>query len=263
MKTDILITSAILLTCFWGAANQAAAQTTTTATKQLPTYIGELRGFIGEGLGQFRTVPADEVDLNEPMVIGNTFLNDNWEKGILYLTLNRKLENQQLKYDIEQNQFLLLKQASPNPKEVPDKFDAISGVSVLAYEIENPQKDKKAFLNSANAGFTDGGTPYPGFLEVLVEGPLNLYRQVKTSILRASYNVALDAGEKKDRIIKKESFFIRRAGEKELHEISKNKKDNLKLFDKQQQVESFLKKHNLKFQQQEDLVELVNHYNSL
>ncbi|GAA4426228.1 hypothetical protein GCM10023188_08060 [Pontibacter saemangeumensis] len=195
------------------------------------------------------------------MVIGNTFLNEDWEKANLYLTFNRKLENQHMKYDIEQNQFLLRNDSAS--AEGPENFDAISGVSVLAFEIDDPLAGKKIYLNSVNAGFTDGRTPYPGFLEVLVEGPVNLYRQVETSVLRANYNVALNAGVKKDRIVKKEAFFVRRAAEKELYEISNNKKDNFQFFDKQQQVEKFVKENNIKFKQQEDLVKLVSYYNAL
>lgn len=262
MKTHVL-SFLFLLCCLFGATNRATAQAISSATKQLPTYIGEMRGFVGEGLGQFRSVPADEVDLNEPMVIGNTFLNEDWEKANLYLTLNRKLENQHIKYDIEQNQFLLLDDAISSSAEGPENFDVISGVSVLAFEISVPLGGEKIYLNSVNAGFTDGGTPYPGFLEILVEGPVNLYRQVETSVLRAHYNVALNAGEKKDRIIKKEAFFVRRADEKELHEISKSKKDNLDFFGKQQQVEKFVKENNIKFKQQGDLVKLVSYYNTL
>lgn len=229
----------------------------------MPAYIGDLATNVGTGLGQYRSVRTDALDVVTPSVIGNVYLTDSWASGELFITLNRVLEAERFKYDIENNQFLINTENTSEP--TPDQLRVINSATVDAFKLHDRAAGERLFLNAANAGLTIAGAPATGFVEVLIsdEG-MSLFRMLDTETINANYNVAFNAGTKSDRIVKKESFYIKKGGELNLLEITKKKKHNLALFgDKQQAMQTFLKNNNTKFTSAPDLVQLVSYYNSL
>ncbi|MFD2245972.1 hypothetical protein [Pontibacter ruber] len=263
MKAPVLTCAAAAL-CFF-SFSEASAQSSTTTTR-IPTYIGTLSSESGSTFGNFRTVDLNSADTNAPTVVGNTFLTDNWCAGSIYIAPNQLLETPKFKYDIENNQILLntsTKKPKPDQADNPEDLRVINGVQVLAFEINDPVQGKRGFVSSINSGYTLQGAPAPGFLEVLADGNMYLYRKVETSLLKANYNIALNAGEKRDRIVKREVYFLRKDGSKELIPVSRNKKETLAAFDKQAQVEKFATDNKVKFNNADDLTQLVTYYNSL
>ncbi len=259
MKAPLLTCAAAAL--YLISLSEANAQSISTTTR-VPTYVGALSSEAGSTFGNFRSIDLTSAS-TAPTVVGNTFLTDNWTSGAIYIAPNHLLEAQRFKYDIENNQILLSLEENTGQTDKAEDIRVINGVSVLAFEINDPFSGKRGFVNSVNSGFTINDTPVLGFMEVLADGKINLYRKVETSLLKSNYNVALNAGDKRDRIIKKEVYFLRKEGSKELMKVSKNKKETLDTFDKREQMEKFFAENKLKANNPQDLIKLVSYYNSL
>ncbi|OKL39243.1 hypothetical protein [Pontibacter flavimaris] len=262
IRTSIKLLAPALMLLLASGTSEAQSILSGKGTS-MPAYIGELATNVGTGLGQYRSVRTDALDVITPTTIGNVYLTENWVSGELFITLNRLLESNSFKYDIENNQFLINSEKVAEP--TPDQLRVINSTVVDAFKLADPVLGERLFINAVNAGLTIEGKPATGFMEVLVsdEG-MSLFRKTDTEKISANYNVAFNAGDKNDRIVKKESFYIKNAGQLNLIEISRNKKQNLALFgDKQNAMQVFLKKNNTDFTHAPDLVQLVSYYNSL
>ena len=261
-RTLSIVISFILILQF---LTDVAAQPTLSGktASSMPTYIGELTTNVGTGYGEYRTVGTDALEVEKPTIIGTTYLTDDWSKGELFITLNRLLQTKEFKYDLENNQFLIKTENVANP--TPDQLKVIYSNTVDAFKLTDPVLGERFFLNATNAGLTTEGKPTIGFLEVLINNKeMSLYRKIDTELLRANYNAALHAGEKSDRIIKKETYYMKDGDQKELLEVSKRKKQNLSYFGKQTAaMEEFLKANKTNFSSATDLVQLISYYNTL
>ncbi|MHA6249744.1 hypothetical protein ACXYMU_17505 [Pontibacter sp. CAU 1760] len=231
--------------------------------RAMPNFIGELSTNVGTGFGQHRAIQNEDIDTHEPKVLGSNYLTDNWCKGKLYFSQNRVLQTEQFKYDIEHNQFLLNPTGAPNP--TPDELRVFYNHLVDAFELADPAIGNRYFFNAANAGLTLAGAPAKGFLEVLVNDEnLSLYRKVDTELLRANYNVALNAGEKSDRVLKKVTYFIKYADSMEVHQVGNSKRQNKALFKLHQaEMQQYLKTNKVNFSDEAHLTRMVTYYNAL
>ena len=259
-KTTQLFTIAALTVLGITTANAQQVISGKTA-KAMPTYIGEMTTYVGEGFGQHRAISPDDVDYSANAPIGNTFLTEDWNKGTIFFTLNRKLEDQQFQFDIEMNQFLL-----KGDEEIKELSDArvVNGVNVMAFVMNNKVGDTRQFLNSLNSGYKVNGVPLMGFLEVIEDGKMTLLRKYRIEVIKAGYNVALNAGNKQDKIVKKEVYYLKKNDSNELVEVSQNQKSNLAALGiHQEQVKAYMKENKLKFKPGNDLPKIIAYYNTL
>lgn len=229
----------------------------------MPAYIGDLATNVGTGYGQYRQVRTDALEVLAPATVGNAYLTDNWTSGELFITQNRLLEAESFKYDIENNLFLLNSDKVAEP--TLDQLRVINSSLVDAFKIADPILGERLFINAINAGLTLKGQPLIGYVEVLVsDNGMSLFRKTEIETIRANYNVAFNAGDKHDRLVKRETYFVKQPNQLELLEISKSKKQNLSYFSHNQAaVQDFVKKNNIDFNRAPDLVRLVSYYNSL
>lgn len=256
-----LLTPALALLLVSGGAQAQAVQSGKASA--MPSYFGELSSNVGNGYGQYRSVAPDALEAEAPTVIGNVYLTDNWASGQLYITLNRLLETDSFKYDIENNQFLINTEKTATP--TPDQLRVINSSTVNAFKVKDPAKGERLFVNATNAGLTIQGQPAMGFVEVLVSDTgMSLFRKIDTETIHASYNVALAAGSKQDRIVKKEAYYVQKGDQMELFEITRKKKHNLPHFSNNRAaVEEYIKSEKINFKEAPDLVKLVTFYNTL
>lgn len=227
----------------------------------MPTHIGEMTTYLGDGFGQHKAIAPDDVDYSAYAPIGNTFLTENWNKGTVFFTQNRKLEDQQFQFDIEMNQILL-----KGDEDLNDISEAriVNGVNVMAFEIDSKANGKRQFLNSQNYGLKVNGVPLLGFVEVLEDGKIALLRKYRIEVIKAGYNAALHVGSKQDKIVKREVYYIKKKDSNELVEVSKKEKTNLANLDaNQEKVKAYLKENKLKFKPGDDLPKIIAYYNSL
>jgi hypothetical protein len=80
--------------------------------------------------------------------------------------------------------------------------------------------------------------------------------------MKGTYSVVHDAGQKNDEYTTKEEYYISKNGN--LFKV-KNKKSVLAVFEeeKRYELEQFIKDNRLNIKKQEDLMQLVEYYNSL
>ena len=261
MKKTTKLFAIATFTVFSATAANAQQVISGKTAKAMPTHIGQMTTYVGEGFGQHKAISPEDVDYSANAPIGTTFLTDDWNKGTLFFTLNRKLENQQFQFDIEMNQFLL-----KGEEELKELADAriVNGVNVMAFVMDNKLGGKREFLNSQNHGFKVNGVPLLGFVEVIKDGKLALLKKYRIEVIKAGYNVALDVGSKQDKIVKKEVYYIKNADSKELTEVSKSQNKNLAaLGNHQDKVKAYMKENKLKFKPGKDLPQIIAYYNSL
>ena len=100
-----------------------------------------------------------------------------------------------------------------------------------------------------------------GFFELVVTGKVNLINKYKAKVIPSNYNVALDLGNKNDRLTLAEQFYLQQ--EDEIIAISKKKKLLEVFSDKKKEVADYIKEKKLSTKDRDDMIELVEYYNHL
>ncbi len=186
-------------------------------------------------------------------VKGDYYLNDDWYTGTITLKTGQTIKAYPLKYDIE-NDFIEIK--------TKEEIKILKGERITSYQWYNPSENRPVQYIKAH-GYTLDGTPLLGFFKVLVDDTLKLFSKTETRIKKASYVEGLDMGDRSDKIIKHEKFYLA-DGHYRLSEI-KNKSDllNVMVPERAKDVLNFIKKEKLKISEQKDLVAIVTYCNNL
>lgn len=195
----------------------------------------------------------DELHLPPPATEGNIYLNDEWLPGSLMINGAQELTNQLIRYDIK-HKHLEIKMA----EEV--KVCPLSLLESFSW-FDKELKDSSHFVNINNipnqTEFYDNG-----ILQVLYEEKAALYRLYYLEFQESTYVQALDMGRRSNKIIKKSSSLLFSSGK--LYTLSNSMKNNKAAFgDDFKEVEKFAKDNKLKMKNDEDLVGIVRHYNTL
>ena len=96
---------------------------------------------------------------------------------------------------------------------------------------------------------------------MLVEGKTELLVLYNTITLHASYNQALDTGEKNNRLVKNERYYCRSG--KDIIELDKKGKELSKLMgSKIDKIMKQIDDENLSFKNKEDLIKIVSYMNA-
>lgn len=96
----------------------------------------------------------------------------------------------------------------------------------------------------------------PGFYELIYEGKISLLQKAEVKILKANYVTALDAGDKNDKAVRTDVFFL--FDGKEVYEIPRQKKKALsRLSSIHPELEKYLKDQKLNPKKRADLIKLV------
>ncbi|RYE27278.1 MAG: hypothetical protein EOP45_01785 [Sphingobacteriaceae bacterium] len=183
---------------------------------------------------------------------GSPYLNDNWSKGIVKLNNGETYkDNLYLKYNLLNDELYF--------KGKNDETLAfVNGVK----EFTINTNDKDGTLQETH--YKNGFKNIPGYtdntnFEVLAEGTVTLIKKVSVFISETKeFNSAVT--NKKFEQNSKYFILIGTTGK----QIKNDKNSVLKILpDKQSEVESYIKKNNLKFKTDEDLSQTVKYYNSL
>jgi hypothetical protein len=249
MKTPKTFVIAILI------ANSAIAQSNITqTTKDILNTGGSLFGV--NGASAARTITGDNGN-----VIGTQLLDTVWREAIIKLykkigTPGRESDSIPaipVRYDIFNNDFEVM----VNSKQ---DIRGLSGRQVryftLFYGLE---KTQKIFLNVAEFKASEQIT---GFMELLAGGKATLLEQTKLSVLKPTFNVALNTGSKDTRIIKTPQYFYVRNNE--IIKLTNSKKKVLEaLADKETDIKKWLGSNDINFKSSTDLARLFAFYNGL
>lgn len=226
----------IALLSYFSANGQIVGPAKTASTLDLDSRAG----------GQVAQIPMKPVE-----TIGTSLLYDDWALGTITITENKVVENYLINYDLEKDELLI---------KTDEDVRVLRGYRVQSFDISQGDGIKRHFINSSNHLLD--GTPLTGFLEVLVNDDVMLFSKTKISIKAPSYNIQIDYGKRADEILKVESFYI--AEDENIMLIGKSKKKSLSLFgDQTNTIDNFMKKNKLKFKSKEDLIKIVEYYNSI
>ncbi|RAV99912.1 hypothetical protein [Pseudochryseolinea flava] len=155
---------------------------------------------------------------------GNYYLFDEWSTGTIYLE-SVKIENHYFKYDIKLNQMEI---------KLGNEVKVLDGRRVKQFDLVTAE-GSKTFINAAE--FKLNGTPLIGFFNVIADGTWKVLSKTDTKIQKSTYVSSLDAGDRKEKIVKDVRYFIaqdsnlidpKKIKKKTVHDIFKNQPENVR-----------------------------------
>ncbi|MDN5213516.1 hypothetical protein QQ020_15705 [Fulvivirgaceae bacterium BMA12] len=181
---------------------------------------------------------------------GTHYFFDDWHQGQIEMIDGRSVKSPLMRFDVENNNLEI---------RFGGKVRVLSGRKVKEFFLISG--DRKTYFIDAGS-YSIENAPMYGFFEVLVNGKNKLFSRTSITIKQANYNVALDMGSEQNEIVKVETLYM--FADDQLHKLTKSKKKTLSLFDsKSKQVEQFSKTKRLGYKKKEDLIEIVNYYNTI
>lgn len=121
--------------------------------------------------------------------------------------------------------------------------------------------DKITLVNTRQYGVSDG---LKGYFELLSEGKLTILKYTRITLLKPTYNIALDIGEKDYRILQKSDYYYLREGKNSKPEKFKFSKSSILdlMKDKKSSVEKYVEAERLNLKQEADLRRVLQFYNA-
>ncbi len=182
-----------------------------------------------------------------PGVDGSPFLDKEWSLGKIAVTDTSKIDSIMLRYNIYH-------------KEMQYQHD---GKTFAIGAPENLKEIDFNFHRFVYLPYVVDGVMKKDYFEILSSGKtVTLYVHRFTTVIPASYNPAMDVGEKNDRIKINEEFYVRKGDS--MISIDKKGRNFLGLFSNadQQKVKQIIKEKRISFKNKKDLIELVVDINS-
>lgn len=181
-----------------------------------------------------------------PGVEGSQYLSDDWSKGRIELENGNMIDSIDLRLNVYKSEMHFLNKN-------------------VEYTIGNPEAIKEVTWGDRKfiySHYKDGKSISQGYFEVLVEGNIELLAFYYIVRLKASYNKALDVGEKSDHLILNKRYYI--ANNSSIIEVDKKGKSIFEsLGDKGDILRKRIKEEDLSFKKKEDLVKIVTYMNEI
>lgn len=155
---------------------------------------GGSRIFIKPGAYAFVT----ELPPAPKQTVGDYYLENEWLLGDILLTDSLKLEALYFRYNLKDDVFEI--RTESDVKVLP-------GRRVLGFDWRQNQNLFDGEYRRADS-YTMNGTHLNGFLKLIQGGQYSLATNYEFRIIPGNYNTALNVGEKNDRIVKEEVFYI-------------------------------------------------------
>lgn len=176
------------------------------------------------------------------------YIDDRWNEGTIVLLTNDSIHRYPLKYNLVTD--VVEVKTERAVKVVPLKD------TQRFYWVDDGQRSE--FINGS--GYTMGGTPLVGYLQLLSEGPLNLFKKTFLSVQRANYRPELDVGNRDDKIVREDVYYVARGQ----HIVEIKPRRVFKFFKQHQtEVRKYAKQNRLRPQEEADLVAIVDYYNQV
>jgi len=182
-----------------------------------------------------------------PGLVGSPYLSDDWSKGSIALYNGDVIDDITLKYNVFKKEMLFQADGDIYVLSSPDSVLFITmGNRRFVYLPVNDRKKKSE----------------KDYFEELSDGDVcRLLLRHTASILKSNYNVALNAGEKDDRMEHQSAYYLIKDN---LVVPVDRKGENLYrlLSDKSAELSDFVKERHLSFTSQDDLIQIIDYYNS-
>ncbi len=185
-------------------------------------------------------------------VKGTPFIPEDWTEATLITEGDKKLENVKLLYDVLNYELWL--QRSNGVRLI------INNHQVKSFILNTPGIERK-FVRYKDPS----GKEAVIFLEVLVEGRVNLYCKHRKYYVPADReNAAYNHQRYEEYRAGKSSYFLQRKGETQMEKITPKKGKMLKaLGDHKEEFKAYIKQNNYFVIDESAMIDLVKYYNQL
>lgn len=210
--------------------------------------------------------PAGKVNVNtapggivgeikeEPLPIkGSSYLFDQWETGSIRMKSGQTLDSVLLKYDLSRNRL----------ETLTDQKKSTFGAGRV-YSFTHPTEDQQIIKYINSDGYLLDQLPLLGFYQVLVEADeagMGLFSKIDLKLKKSYYVAALDVGDKADSYIKVESLYL--VSGINVYRLPRKDLAFWSLFQEASLMEAWAKEEKLKWKRKEDLIRILDHYNSM
>lgn len=245
MKNLICISISLLFTQ-QGISQNTAAPTNIAAAYNL------------DRMADFRGLSNGELVLGIPMapgkVVGDTYMSEDWKTGTILLYENDKmLERYPIRYDIQANEIEI---------KASNGIKVLQGQRIKSFTWINSADSPPVYFINAKDLKQEDGSVLTGFLQVLADGRVPLFKKTFLTIKKADYNVSLNVGSTDDKILKKEEFYLLHDGK--LVPVPSSKKKLMPFFgDQANAMEEFIKDNHVGLTKEYDLQVIFQHFNSI
>jgi len=180
------------------------------------------------------------------------YLSRNWQTGNIYLFNEDVILNQQIRYDLDNGLIEIKTQKDIKILEV---------FRVRRFDWVGDTNQKSLFTNCASYQYI---TWLEGFFRILTEGKISLLERTQM-VVESDHSIGTQDVEmfvKNDRPDELESKLYIANGNL-VYDLGRKKEILTYFGDKSSQVEAYSKEHRYNFRNQKDLIQIIEHYNSL
>lgn len=200
------------------------------------------------------------------------FFESTWEQMANY-EIKKKgsiLEGNKVLYEEFINSRIILKDDTCIYKDIPVRINIYENALEVNYkgEVKYLPVDKidKIELQSQNRpfltqnSFNEKLSAPVGFYKLLYDQQSTLLCHYSYKIKEANYNVQLDVGQEYDEVVIERDYYL--IVDNEMIKLEKNRKKLFKQLGEEKEVRDFLKQHRINPKDEQDLVKLLEFYDS-
>ncbi|MEQ9424738.1 MAG: hypothetical protein RJQ09_09995 [Cyclobacteriaceae bacterium] len=198
--------------------------------------------------GGMRTLPLKPAETE-----GDHFLMEDMVTTNFILLGDEIYEGYQARYNLKGNFFAV---------EYEDEVKYLEGDLLKAFTYVDPNNGKqRVFIN--RKVMPKSPELLKGFWEIHHNGEkIKLVSRKESRLIEANYNVALDVGERNNRIKLDEFYYI--FENNEYKPLRKLKKKDLAIFgERKEDMSDYIKKNNVNIENEDQLISLIQHYEQL
>lgn len=178
---------------------------------------------------------------------GDVYMNSDWSVADLTLYNDTELKDLRVRLDLSKNEFEI---------NHDGKVKVLEGTRVKNFSLLSAQTGKRETFQNAKT-FKVDGVPIIGFLRAVdATDQMQLVGKTDLKLIQAAYVAALDAGTKKDKLVKRETYFF--AKNSNLYEVLPNaNKFSAQFGENSDEVKEFIKSNKLSLKNEDHLRALL------
>lgn len=204
-------------------------------------------GGVGPTSGLF-TIPIPPEELK-----GDFYLTRKFKMTSFFMKDGKAMDDMKAKYNIQSNLFVIEIESG--------EFRSMPGVVVERFEFNDALTGKKVYVNINK--YPRNPLEYIGFYELLYDNDkVKLFSKTDTEIMKPTYNLALDIGERAPKVTYRTKFYL--YDNEEIKVLKNFGKKSLEHFgSKKADVKKFIKAQKASFKKRADLIKVIDYYTSL
>ena len=175
---------------------------------------------------------------------GSPYLDD-WKSADIHLKNGKTIYGLMVRYNVFSEEMLYQQNNIAYAIGTPDSISDIllSGKVFIYKEYTKANKIRK------------------GFFEVIFKGKVSLLNKYKIEFIHSNYNVALDIGNKNDRLELNQQLYLQQ--ENQIIPLDKKNKLIEILNNKNKEISDYMNKEKLSGKKQQDVIKILTYYNQL